>query len=373
MNKTTIALCVFAAMTSSCYAQSSVTLYGVIDTSIRFTTNQPSANGPKTRIALTEGAFNGPRWGLRGTEDLGGGNSAVFALENGFGSDTGALGQQGQMFGRQAWVGLASKTLGTVKVGRQYGAAYMAALQLDPISSGNYNENNWAVLMPGSRFDNTVDYSNQWGGLGVNAQYSLGEQAGNAARGRTMQLAMSYDTESMRLGAAGMQSRDANGNDFTLWTAGAKYALASLTFYGYYIDQRRDAGFAIGANGTTAPLANTSLGGNANTAFGANTQTTRRHDRVGVVGVSYQATPAWKFTGSYMRDNALGVSRGVSGILQTVYAVAMYSFSKRTDVYLEADFSRLSGASVTDPNSPLGPFGGASTRTGVGLGMRTRF
>lgn len=358
---------------ANAYAQSSVTLYGVIDTSIRYTTNQTAAGGPKSQVALTDGAFNGPRWGLRGAEELGAGNKALFALESGFASDTGKSGQQGQLFGRQAWVGLSNNTLGTIKMGRQYGAAYMFLAQVDPIFTGNYSEDDWEVFLTGLRFDNTIDYSNQWGGLSANAQYSVGEQPGNASRGRTMQVAVNYAWGGWLIGGAGQQSRDANGNDLTLWTAGAKYNFGDWTLHGYYVDSRRDAGFVVGAGGTSTPLANTSIGNNANTALGANTQTSQRHDRLGVLGVTYQPTPAWRFVLTYMRDNVAGVSRESSGLVQTGYLVAMYSLSKRTDVYVEADRSRLSGASVSDPNSPLGPFGGASTRTGVGLGMRTRF
>ncbi|WP_231479576.1 porin [Ralstonia sp. UNC404CL21Col] len=357
----------------SSLAQSSVTLYGVIDTSIRYTTNQPSANGPRSQIALSDGAFNGPRWGLRGAEDLGSGNKAIFTLESGFASDTGKSGQQGQLFGRQAWVGLSNSTVGTLKLGRQYGATYSFVSDVDPIGVGNYSEDSWESGLTGLRYDNTLDYSNQWGGFKVNGQYSLGEQAGNASRGRTMQLAATYDVGGLKIGGAGQQSRDANGNDLVLWTAGAKYTFGNITLHGYYIDSRRDAGFAIGAGGTSTPLANTSIGSNANTVLGANTQTSRRHDRLGAVGVTYQATPAMRFIATYMRDNVEGVAQGNSGIVQTGYLVAMYSLSKRTDVYVEADCSRLSAASIADPNSPLGTFGGANNRTGVGVGMRTRF
>ncbi|MFC4342722.1 porin [Cupriavidus numazuensis] len=364
-----------ATALSACtaYAQSSVTLYGVIDTTIRYTTNQPTANGPRSQVALTEGAFNGARWGLRGAEDLGAGNKAIFALESGFTSDAGKIGQQGQLFGRQAWIGLSTANLGTVKAGRQYGAAYTFLAQVDPINTGNYPEENWEVFLTGIRFDNTVDYSNKWGGLAVNAQYSFGEQSGNAARGRTMQFATTYEAGNLLFGGAGQQSRDANGNDLLLWTAGGKYSFGQFTAHAYYVDSHRDAGFIVGASGTSTPLANTNIGSNANTVLGPGTQTSRRHDRMGVIGLTYQPTPAWRFVATYMRDNVAGAAQGASGILQTAYLVAMYSLSKRTDVYLEADRGKLSGASVTDPNSPLGPFGGASTRTGVGMGMRTRF
>jgi len=358
---------------ANAYAESSVTLYGVIDASIRYTTNQPTADGPKNLVALEEGAFNGGRWGIRGVEDLGAGTQVSFALENGFLYDTGKISQQGQLFGRQAWIGISNDTLGALKFGRLYGGAFNAFQQFDPFYTANYWEIGWQPLISGVRFDNTVEYSNRWAGLSLNAQYSAGEQAGKTSLGRSFQFGASYEAGQLVTAVGAMKSTDANGKDLVLWDIGAKYAINNFSVFGYYIDARRDAGFVVGSPGTTAPLANTSLIGNANTVAGPNTQTSLRHDRLGVVGVTYQAAPSWYFVASYLRDNVAGASRGASGIIQTSYLVAMYSLSKRTDVYLEADRSWLSGASVTDPNSPIGTFGGASTRTGVGLGMRHLF
>lgn len=87
------------------------------------------------------------------------------------------------------------------------------------------------------------------------------------------------------------------------------------------------------------PLANTSIGSNANTALGTGIQTSRRHDRMGVVSLTYKPSAAWRFVATYMRDNVAGAAQGASGILQTAYLVGMYSLSKRTDVYREADRS----------------------------------
>ncbi|RWA51872.1 hypothetical protein AU476_20115 [Cupriavidus sp. UYMSc13B] len=179
------------AMGNAC-AQSSVTLYGVIDAALRYTTNQPTANGPRSQVVLSEGAFNGGRWGLRGAEDLGSGRKAIFTLESGFGYDTGKSGQQGQLFGRQAWIGMSDETLGTLKFGRQLGVTYSFIAEVDPIFTGGFTEILWEDLLTGLRFDNTVSYSKNWDKLSVNAQYSLGEQAGNSARGRTLQLSTLY-------------------------------------------------------------------------------------------------------------------------------------------------------------------------------------
>ena len=88
---------------SLAHAQSSVTLYGVLDSSLANTTNV-NANGDNLAKMPTLTGSLPSRWGLRGVEDLGGGLQAVFALESGFGVDSGALGQGGRLFGRQAWV-----------------------------------------------------------------------------------------------------------------------------------------------------------------------------------------------------------------------------------------------------------------------------
>src|SRR5882757_3893721 len=108
-----------AVLSSSVAAQSSVTLYGLIEDGVDFYNNSAGKNLLETRDGAFTGIY-GSRWGLTGEEDLGGGMSTVFRLENGFNSSTGGLGQGGRMFGRQAYVGLADKSYGSVLVGRQY-------------------------------------------------------------------------------------------------------------------------------------------------------------------------------------------------------------------------------------------------------------
>lgn len=101
---------------TNAHAQSSVTLYGIIDAGIGYVSN---LNGAHVWQA-TASKGSGDRFGLRGSEDLGGGLSALFTLENGFSGMNGTLGQAGRMFGRQAFVGLSYKPIGTVTLGRQY-------------------------------------------------------------------------------------------------------------------------------------------------------------------------------------------------------------------------------------------------------------
>ena len=127
MKKTLIALAALSAISGIAHAQSTVTIYGILDTYAQsYKTNVfvPSAvaGNPGSIQALTltkidGGGMSGNRWGIRVSEDLGGGLSAVGNLESGFAIDTGASNQGGRLFGRRATVGL-SGGFGTVTVGR---------------------------------------------------------------------------------------------------------------------------------------------------------------------------------------------------------------------------------------------------------------
>ncbi|MFM8901232.1 MAG: porin [Burkholderiales bacterium] len=112
MKKSLLALAVLGAFAGSAVAQSSVTLYGVADVNIT-----RAKGGTNTLTSMGSGGLQGSRWGLRGSEDMGGGLKANFVLESGYAIDTGAN-LQGALFGRAAWVGL-SGGFGEVRLGRQ--------------------------------------------------------------------------------------------------------------------------------------------------------------------------------------------------------------------------------------------------------------
>ena len=119
MKKSLIALAVLAA-SGAAMAQSSVTLYGVADAWVGSTKVEVNGVGLR-QTGVETGGINGSRWGLKGSEDLGGGMKAIFQLESGFNLDNGSSAQGGLLFGRQAFVGLESG-FGTVSLGRQYSA-----------------------------------------------------------------------------------------------------------------------------------------------------------------------------------------------------------------------------------------------------------
>lgn len=151
MKKSLIALAALAAIAGSAQAQSTVTLYGMLDVGLgNFTTNGTAdATGALkslSQVKLDSAALNGNRWGLRGSEDLGGGLSAIFNLESGFSIDSGASGQGGLLFGRRANVGFASG-FGKVELGRNSSSyddvsadhAMMGQSWFDPSNVNNGN------------------------------------------------------------------------------------------------------------------------------------------------------------------------------------------------------------------------------------------
>ncbi|MEK6293916.1 MAG: porin, partial [Paraburkholderia tropica] len=116
MKKTLMVAALTGVFATAAHAQSSVTLYGLIDAGVTYANN----SGGHSLWKASSGTVNGSRWGLRGSEDLGGGLKAIFTLESGFNIMNGAAGQSSRMFGRQAFVGLASNQFGAVTLGRQY-------------------------------------------------------------------------------------------------------------------------------------------------------------------------------------------------------------------------------------------------------------
>lgn len=369
MNKSLLALAVLATFSTAALAQSNVTVYGVIDTAVRSTTNADAAGGHQ--ISLGNGIFEPTLLGFKGTEDLGSGSAAVFDLEAGFGSSTGVSGQQGQLFGSQAWVGLKNGSLGEIDAGRQYGLAYQALGTYTPLgrgvftAQGNAPEIAWQQGLYGVRFDNSLEYTNNFGPVKAQLQYSVGGVAGATSVGATEGLSLVYANGPINLGGVYQQSKDANSNNLTVLGLGGSYAAGPATLFLSYFDAKRDPGFGTSANLSGGPLANTNLMANTNTLL-------QRNDDVWTTGLVFQATSALAYTLGYMHDGVKNDSDlGNSGRVSTVYAVADYNLSKRTDVYFEIDHTTLGGGEVAS-NDVLSIPGG-NERTGLAAGLRVKF
>lgn len=177
MKKSLIALAVLAA-SGAAMAQSSVTLYGIVDAYVgqTSTTATPTSEKVKQTVVNSSG-FNNSRWGMRGSEDLGGGLKANFTLESGFATDTGAA--VGDLFGRKATVGL-SGAFGAVDLGRNY-TAYDA---LRGATNNQYDSNfattatvwNNGVRDYTNRASNSISYASpSFGGFSGAVALGLGE------------------------------------------------------------------------------------------------------------------------------------------------------------------------------------------------------
>ena len=177
-------------------AQSSVTVYGVVDAGLVLERGGAAGNTQN----VSSGVASGSRIGFKGKEDLGGGMSAGFVLENGFTVDTGAAGQGGLLFGRQAYVCLSSKEAGAISIGRQYSPYYKATRDVaDPFVIGLAG-NAQNIFSPNSRVDNSVEYTTpRYHGFSADVLYGFGEVAGDSARNRAIGVAASYDNGPLSL------------------------------------------------------------------------------------------------------------------------------------------------------------------------------
>jgi GBP family porin len=201
---TALAAAVAGPGAGAAHAQSSVTLYGIVDAGFTYTNNQKG----QSAYQATQGNVQGSRWGLLGSEDLGGGNKVLFKLENGFSLETGAAGQAGRMFGRSAWVGLSNPTAGTVTLGRQYNSVqdYLSNLQINGVGAmsqyGNAVYDNDDINNT-YRTDNAVKYTTPtFSGFTANAMYAFSNTAGQFANNRAWSVGADYVHGPLRLDAA---------------------------------------------------------------------------------------------------------------------------------------------------------------------------
>jgi len=192
MKKTLISVAVLGAMSSAAFAQSNVTIYGIVDAGIVSERGGKAGNVTK----VSSGVANASRIGFRGTEDLGGGLSAIFTLETGYRVDDGALDNSSNaLFNRQAFVGLRSKEAGTLTVGRQYTPWYNALAQVgDPFAAGlaGSAKNLFPANGINLRNSNAVVYQTPvFNGFSGEVFYGFGEQSESDA-GRQISAAVSY-------------------------------------------------------------------------------------------------------------------------------------------------------------------------------------
>jgi predicted porin len=170
-----IAISIAGLISVSAFAQSSVTLYGVIDTGVEYVSHANAAGDSIVRMPGITGEFPS-RWGMRGVEDLGAGLKAVFVLESSFNVRAGDSGQGGRLFGRQSFVGLEGPW-GALSFGRQYTMTYWAMGDADILGPDIYGIGALDAYLPNGRSDNTVAYKGKFYGVSVGGTYSFGRDS----------------------------------------------------------------------------------------------------------------------------------------------------------------------------------------------------
>lgn len=350
------------SIASASYAQTGVTLYGVMDAGIEYANHQP--NGGNSVVRMTPGNIAQSRFGLRGAEELGNGLKTLFVMESGFDSDTGKSTQGGRLFGRNAYVGLESR-YGTVTLGRQTSVLFDNGGQFDPMYIiPRYSLIQQDVAMA-SRADNSIKYVGNFGGLKAEALYSFGadsstvngsEIPGNPRIGREIGGSLSYSAGIFGLGIA--YDQVSTGTTTTRPDALVRravldgtVAIGEATIYaGYRWAKAYDGAVLVGyPSGQSSPRSN-----------------------LWWTGVRWSGSgPITLAAAAYYQDFAR-----TNADPWMFVATGLYAFSKRTDAYLTA------GYTLNKRNSALGlGLGGSGFDTvvpganqfGTVLGVRHKF
>jgi predicted porin len=364
MKKILLATAIASTFSIAAHAQSSVTLYGIIDEGVQFNSNArnvvggTNVGGRQVTLDSTNG-LNGSRWGLKGAEDLGNGLKAIFTLESGVNLNSGAFAQGGTAFGRQAYVGLSSSQFGTVTLGRQYDSV---VTYVQPVTALGYIGGTAVFAHPGDldntnntlRTNNTIKYASpSFNGLTVGAEISLGGQAGNVSAGGGYSAGAAYANGPIALGVgynyfknptgaagAGLFTDNQNGNTSLTGLLNSGYATATS-----YQVAAAGGSYTVGPATIGISYSNTQYGN----IVALNGRKAGFNDAE--LGLKWQFTPAF-FAGAaynYAKGNNVATATGNVGNqhFNQFSLIADYSLSKRTDVYVEGALQKASGVSST--------------------------
>lgn len=354
MNTTTISLALLAALAGAnaqAQSASNVAVYGLVDAGVEYTSGSAAADKGITRVS--SGAMNTSRWGVKGSEDLGGGLKAVFNLEGGIFLDSGA--QDGVLFKRQANLGLEGG-FGRVIVGRSFTTTYDFMLAFDPmgysadyswVTSGN-NSGASKYGMP-TAFDNLIKYQGQFGAVKLGATVGLGEQA-------------------------------SGGADSAKYAAGAAYSSGPLSVAATY-DQVNDNAIASGGRDHTSTLhlaAAYDAGAwklqagvrEFKTAYALAGKAERRANTYWG-GVNWLCRPAVTLTGAVYYQDVRNLAAGADADPVMYVVRVKYALSKRTDLYSALAYTKAGNGKPTSLSRDEA--GLTSHQSGLVAGIQHRF
>lgn len=342
---------------SDARAQNSVTLYGIIDTGIGYQSSAStlgSNSGGHSKVSMINGVAFGNRFGLRGSEDLGGGTKTIFTLESGFNSTTGGQQYSGAMFGRQAFIGLTNPAYGTLTAGRQYTAYYFFVGPYGPTAwiTGYYGAH------PGDldsmdlvyRANNSLQYiSPTFGGFSFGASYALGGVAGSLNRGSTWSAGAQYVNSLFAVGAGFQRINNSTvgggvwGADSTT-TTGGQPGISSLN-NGYQTNQAQQR-FAVTSNIKFQPNWDLELSySNVQYIPGINSayHDTAIFNTAGIV-LHWKPVTTVDVAGGYSYTRATRANGITNNAQYQQFNLAQfYSLTKRTELYALEVYQRANG------------------------------
>jgi len=370
MKKALLSSVIFSVMTAAvAHADSSspYTLYGVFDEALRYTTNVDKAQDHS--FGASQGLFNGSRLGFKGANDIDSDSKVIYALEAGFIMGTGQNDQQGQLFGRQAWLGVQNTTLGTLTFGRQYGVFSDAVGTGDVfgerhgnmIPAGNVGINGTGTSVPagggqsnygstisengfmyqemGYRWDNSLIYKKTIDQVSFSLMHSFNvADASTVTPGKSQNntmsaVALSYNAAGFKISGSYQSEKDLNGNYHTEAGVGTQYMYTEKNgVYFLAFNSKFDPSF-VRINGTNSEFG-------APGAFG-------RKDTTVSLSSNYYALENVNLIGALYSNKASNVQAvNDSGTRKGLLVAVDYFMSKNADVYLMGASTNFDGSLV---------------------------
>lgn len=344
----------------SAWPQSSVTLYGTLDTALLYTSktlnSTTGGNGGK-QVSLINGGLEPTAVGLLGVEDLGGGLKAKFRLESGVSLANGGFdNSNGNFFGRQAWLALDGR-YGELKAGVQYSPFVLAIYEADPRNAGQFGTA-FSVYaghsFAGTFNQNAITYSSPgFAGLSTSAMYSFGGIAGDFRAAQQYSVRLRYELGGLVVNAA-MFDSDAGKGTVPLNTLqqpmsgrmiGLGYRFGSFMLKGSFVSFKVPTTVANGV---------ASGGGN----------------HVWNLGFDYYPLPQLNINAGlwYLRDPHDSDNHAIVSALTT-----RYFLSKSTSLYAQVGVANNHGTETMGLSIDGAMHGAPGTTIGATLGINKRF
>ena len=378
MKKTLLAAALLAGFAGAASAQSSVTLYGVVDGGLRY--QQVSRNNldGTNNFGVAYGQQSGNRFGMKGVESLGNGNNAIFMIESGFDLGNGTSQQGGRLFGRQSWMGVENNAWGQVRLGRMISLTtdYLVNA-VDPFGAGFGQLNMGNAFTSGNtlRLDNVLMYktptmSGFQAGLGYSFATGLSSNGGTTGYGfessnntRQLTAGLKYANGPIYAAASyekayAANSTVVNGQSVNNWNIAGSYDFKVVKLAAGY-GQTRDGFWAgSGAGGTGASLATTPSGTTTALVFAPNAGYNSY-----IVGATVPVNAVSRVLLSWTMIAPNGSTKTLYNAQnqQSLNLGYTYDFTKRTNLYTYV--GQTSNYATVD----------TAKSTVVGLGMRHQF